>query len=326
MPLSEFSIIAKYFTRHNLRQDVVLGVGDDAALLEIPPGMQLAVSVDAMVAGRHFPHETAPEAIGYKALAVNLSDMAAMGAEPAWVTLALTLPEADTKFVADFAAGFYRLAETYGIELVGGDTVRGPLQAVVQIQGLVPRGKALTRAGARAGDHLFVTGTLGDAGAGLHLVQGKLSCAEPHASELLRRLDYPRPRVTAGLALRDIASAAIDISDGLLADLGHILDASALGAEIELDAIPISAALKSCLVVEIERLRLALTAGDDYELCFTVPEEKLEELQRVAAGWDFPVTRIGSLRDGSGIVFCNGEPPPGLVAGFDHFEGSDDGE
>ncbi len=319
MPLSEFSIIEQYFTRRHRREDVVLGVGDDAAVLEVPSGMQLAVCVDALVAGRHFPLETAADATGYKALAVNLSDMAAMGAEPAWATLALTLPEPDADFLQGFASGFYRLAETHGVELVGGDTVRGPLQLVVQIQGLVPRGKALTRSGARPGDHLFVTGTLGDAGAGLRLVQGQLSCEEPHAITLRQRLDYPTPRVTAGIALREIASAAIDISDGLLADLGHILEASSVGAEIELDAIPISTALKRCIADDTNRMRLALTAGDDYELCFTVPEDKLPQLEQAAAEWDFPLTRIGSIRAGSAIRFCNGEPPADLIAGFDHF-------
>lgn len=319
MPLSEFSIIAKYFTRSHRRQDVVLGVGDDAALLNVPPGMQLAISVDALVAGRHFPLNTRPEAIGYKALAVNLSDMAAMGAEPAWVTLALALPEPDEDFLSGFAAGFHRLAEAHGIELVGGDTVRGPFQITVQIHGLVPRGKALTRGGARTGDHLFVTGSLGDAGAGLHLVQGKLSCTGPQADELRNRLDYPRPRVSAGIALRGIANAAIDVSDGLLADLGHILDASKVGAEIDLAALPVSDAMKGCVADESERLRLALTAGDDYELCFSVPETKLELFERTADAWDFPVTCIGRILAGSGIRFFNGEPPANLISGFDHF-------
>ena len=323
MPLSEFSIIAQYFTRPSRRDDVALGVGDDAALLEIPPGMQLAVSMDAVVAGRHFPLETAAEAVGYKALAVNLSDMAAMGAEPAWATLALSLPEAGADFIAGFARGFYRLAEAYGVELVGGDTVRGPLQAVVQIHGFVPRGRALTRAGAREGDHLFVTGTLGDAGAGLRLLEGKPACDKRQADALRRRLDYPSPRVAAGLALRDIANAAIDISDGLMADLGHILEASSLGAELDLKAIPLSEALRRCIPDESERLRLALTAGDDYELCFSVPEEKLPALERVAAEWDCAVTRIGRLRAERGVAFCNGELPVGLNAGFDHFGGAD---
>lgn len=326
MPLSEFSIIAKYFSRGHRREDVVLGVGDDAALLDVPAGMQLAVSVDALVAGRHFPLGTDPEAIGYKALAVNLSDMAAMGAAPAWVTLALTLPEPDTDFLDGFAAGFYRLAEAYGIALVGGDTVRGPLQVAVQIQGLVPRGKALTRAGARPGDHLFVTGTLGDAGAGLGLVQGKLDCDEPFATELRRRLDYPTPRVDVGIGLRNIASAAIDISDGLLADLGHVLEAGSVAAEIELNAVPVSSALENCIIDSAERLRLALTAGDDYELCFTVPEERLTDLHRMAAGWECGVTRIGRIVSGSGIAFCHGELSGDLMAGFDHFGASNSGE
>lgn len=324
MPLSEFSLIARYFSRHGNREDVVLGVGDDAALLEIPPGMQLAVSVDVMVAGRHFPPNTPPEAIGHKALAVNLSDMAAMGAEPAWATLALTLPEPDTDFLDGFANGFYRLAEQHHVALVGGDTVRGPLQLAVQIQGLVPRGKALTRSGARPGDHLFVTGTLGDAGAGLALVQRRLDC--PDGDALRRRLDYPTPRVAAGLALRDIASAAIDISDGLLADLGHILEASGAGAELDLDAIPLSAALRRCVPDNGEQLRLALTAGDDYELCFTVPASKLALVEQAAIGWDFPVTCIGRITADPGILFCNGEPPPDLTTGFDHFGGSNGGE
>ncbi len=319
MPLSEFSIISQYFTHRHRRKDVVLGVGDDAALLDIPTGMQLAVSVDALVAGRHFPLETTPEAIGHKALAVNLSDMAAMGAAPAWVTLALTLPKPDTDFLAGFAAGFYALAEVHGIELVGGDTVRGPLQIVVQIQGLVPQGKALLRGGARVGDHLFVTGTLGDAGAGLQLVQGALCAGELDAAVLRRRLDYPSPRLQAGLSLQGIASAAIDISDGLLADLGHILDASSVGAEIEIDAVPVSRALETCVPDKVDRLRLSLTAGDDYELCFTVPEENLDELHRVAVEWDCGMTRIGRIVAGTGIGFCHGEVPGDLVAGFDHF-------
>lgn len=301
----------------------MLGIGDDAALLEIAPGMQLAISVDAMVLGRHFSPETTPEAVGYKALAVNLSDMAAMGAEPAWATLALTLPEPDTDFLAGFATGFYRLAKLHGVDLVGGDTVRGPLQVVVQIHGLVPRGKALTRSGARPGDHLFVTGTLGDAGAGLALAQATVGNAGSHADELRRRLDYPTPRVQAGLSLRGIASSAIDISDGMLADLGHILDASSVGAEIELDAVPISTALESCVADTMDRLRLALSAGDDYELCFTVPEDRLADLHRIGADWECGFTRIGRIVSGSGIVFRNGELPGDLVAGFDHFGGTD---
>ncbi len=319
MALSEFELIAHYFTRNRHREDVRLGVGDDAALVQPSPGNELALCVDALVAGRHFPLDTPAEAIGHKALAVNLSDLAAMGAEPAWLTLALSLPEADEAFVEAFARGFYALADMHGVELVGGDTVRGPLQVVVQAQGIVPAGCALTRGGARSGDHLFVTGTLGDAGAGLALVQGRLGCAAEEAEWLKRRLDYPTPRVAEGISLRGIASAAIDISDGLLADLGHILKAGGVGARLELDAIPTSTALQCC-VEDIEvRQRLALSAGDDYELCFCVPEARLAQFERVAADWPCGYSRIGVICAGTGLSLEHGMLPADLIAGFDHF-------
>jgi len=322
MVLSEFELIAQYFTRGQRRADVTLGVGDDAALLFPPAGCELVLCVDAMVAGRHFPLETSAEAIGYKSLAVNLSDLAAMGAEPAWVTLALSLPEADEAFVEGFARGFFSLAEATGVDLVGGDTVRGPLQVVVQAQGLVPAGTALTRAGAKPGDHIFVTGTLGDAGAGLGLVHGELACEEEDATWLQRRLDYPTPRLREGGALRGIASAAIDISDGLLADLGHILEASEVGATLELDAIPVSASLKACISNTEAQLRLALSAGDDYELCFTVPEAHLPLVEQAASAWECGYHRIGVIRTGEGITFEHGQVPAHIVGGFDHFSGA----
>lgn len=320
MSLSEFSLIERYFTSRTHRQDVILGVGDDAALLQLPPGMQLAVSVDTLVAGRHFPEETAAEAIGHKALAVNLSDMAAMGADPAWVTLALTLPESDSAFVEDFARGFFALARRYGVELVGGDTVRGPLSLTVQIQGQVPAGKALLRSGARPGDYLYVSGTLGDAGAGLRLKQGG-SCHAPEAEALVRRLDYPTPRVAEGRSLRGIASAAIDISDGLLADLGHILERSGCGAEIELEALPQSEALRRCITDDHERLKLALGAGDDYELCFTVPPSQRSAIMELSSSWSCGLSCIGRINDGAGITLSGegSDSLQGRVAGYDHF-------
>lgn len=323
MALSEFELIAQYFTRRQQRNDVTLGVGDDAALVRPPPDTELAVCVDALVAGRHFPFETDPHAIGHKALAVNLSDLAAMGAEPAWATLALTLPEADEVFVKSFADGFYALADAYGVELVGGDTVRGPLQVVVQLQGVVARGAALTRGGARPGDHLFVTGTLGDAGAGLAIVQKQLDCEPEDADWLRTRLDYPEPRVTEGISLSGIASAAIDVSDGLLADLGHILEASGVGARLELDAIPVSRSLQRCIQDTDARLRLALGAGDDYELCFAVPEARIGEFQEVAAAWSCGYSHIGIVCDEAGISFEHGSLPEGGTMGFDHFDRSD---
>jgi thiamine-monophosphate kinase len=282
--------------------------------------MQLAVSVDTLVAGRHFPENSAPRAIGYKTLAVSLSDMAAMGAEPAWTTLAITLPDSDPAFVEAFAEGLFVLANQYGVELVGGDTVRGPLSTTLQLQGLVPDGEALLRNGARPGDHIFVTGTLGDAGAGLTLRQGATCSDEDAADYLIRRLDYPTPRVEEGKALRGIASAAIDISDGLLSDLGHILERSGCSAELELDCLPCSAALRRC-VEKGEELKLALTAGDDYELCFTVPESRLERFTEVSADWAASPSYIGRIVAGNGIRLLgeHADTLQGLAGGFDHF-------
>jgi len=321
MPLNEFSIIERYFNRAARRGDVLLGVGDDAALLQVPQGMQLAVSVDTLIAGRHFPEDTRPEAIGYKALAVNLSDMAAMGAKPAWVTLALALPEADEPFIEDFARGFFSLAQQYDVDLVGGDTVRGPLTCSVQVHGFVARDEALLRSGAQPGDLIYVTGNLGDAGAGLRLKQGALCADAAAAATLIRRLEHPLPRVNEGMSLRGIASSAIDISDGLLADLGHIVDDSGCGAELRLDTIPCSAALQQCVADDMERLRLALSAGDDYELCFTVPPQKVAELERVAAGWECGFHRIGCIIEGAGIRLTGGgsDALQAGLPGFDHF-------
>ncbi len=321
MSLNEFSIIERYFTRPSCRGDVVLGVGDDAALLQVPHGMQLALSVDTLIAGRHFPLDTSAEAIGYKALAVNLSDMAAMGAKPAWVTLALSLPESDEPFIERFAKGFFALAGEYDVELVGGDTVRGPLACTVQISGLVPANAALLRSGAQPGDFIYVTGTPGDAAAGLKLKQGAICEDSESAAQLIRRLEYPLPRVAEGLSLRGIASAVIDISDGLLADLNHILESSGCGAELQLNAIPQSASLQQCVADRNERLHLCLSGGDDYELCFTVPPHKVAELERVAADWSCGVTRIGEIVEGEGITLAGAESI-GLsdaLSGFDHF-------
>jgi thiamine-monophosphate kinase len=321
MSLSEFSIIERYFTRPSCRGDVVLGVGDDAALMQVPHGMQLAASVDTLVAGHHFPADTDPEAIGYKSLAVNLSDMAAMGAKPAWVTLSLALPDSDEAFIEGFAKGFFALAQEYEVELVGGDTVRGPLTCTVQINGIVPPGSALLRSGAQTGDFIYVTGSLGDAGAGLHLKQGGHCRDETAAASLIRRLEYPQPRVAEGLSLRGIASSAIDISDGLLADLNHILENSGCGAALQLDAIPRSTALQECIDDEVEGLRLALGAGDDYELCFTVPPHKVAELERISANWACEVTRIGEITEGTGIALSgsHAERMRDTATGFDHF-------
>jgi thiamine-monophosphate kinase len=319
MPLSEFDLIQRYFTHPSQREDVLLGVGDDAALLRVPPGMELALSVDMLVAGRHFPEQTSAHAIGYKALAVNLSDMAAMGAAPAWVSLAISLPEADEGFVSAFAEGFMGLANAHGVALVGGDTVRGPLCISVQIQGLVPAGQALRRDGARPGDGIFVSGSLGDAAAGLALIQNRLDCHEEQANYLRQRLNYPTPRVDLGLALRGIASAAIDISDGLAADLGHILTASGCGARVQLDALPLSAALRAAIPEQQQAWGMALHGGDDYELCFTVAEQDCDRVEQ--GDWPCPVHRIGTIVAEPGLQLHD-QHGRGIELerhGFDHF-------
>lgn len=317
MALGEFQLIERFFTCPSVtRADVALGVGDDCALLRVPDGMLLAVTMDTLVEGRHFPSGTDPAALGHKALAVNLSDLAAMGAEPAWVTLSLSLPSADETWLAAFANGFLALAGCHGVQLVGGDTVRGPLAVTVQAHGFVPPAQALRRDGARVGDTVYVTGTLGDAGAGLRVALGELSLPEYDASLLCTRLDRPEPRVAWGRALRGLASAAIDVSDGLAADLGHVLKASGVGATLRLDALPVSESLCRALGVE-EARRLALTAGDDYELCFTAPAAHAAAI----AALPFPCTPIGHIEPAPGLRVLDGQGRPIRLAsaGFDHF-------
>jgi len=293
---TEFDIIRRYFTRQSPnRNDVIAGIGDDAALLQVPAGMELVVCMDTLVEGVHFPSGTPAAAIGHKALAVNLSDLAAMGAEPAWATLAITLPEADANWLAGFSQAFFKLADQHKVQLVGGDTTRGPLSITVQAHGFVPQGTALRRHGAQPGDHIFVTGTLGDAGLALQL--------HGDAGEALQqRLDFPEPRVSAGQALRGIASAAIDISDGLLADLDHLLAGDQLGATVTVNDLPRSAAFNAVAGQGgMPLLELQLSAGDDYELCFTVPETSLEYLTAAQDQFACDCTRIGTVEKEPGI-------------------------
>jgi len=318
MSLSEFQLIEKYFARQRVRRgDVGLGVGDDAALLRVPPDMELVVAMDAMVEGRHFPLGTDPFSIGHKVLAVNLSDMAAMGAEPAWATLAISLPTADEAFVAAFTEGLFSLAYRYGVELVGGDTVRGPLMMVVQMHGLVPVGRAMKRGGAFHGDGIYVTGTLGDAGAALQRILEGERCSEA----LRSRLDRPEPRVKEGMALRDIASSAIDLSDGLVSDLGHILQASGSGATIDVETLPLSGELLEAVESSEQGQQLALAGGDDYELCFTVSPHREETLRSMASEWSCGITRIGTIDSNPGLRLQRSDGSPFQLAGhgFDHF-------
>jgi thiamine-monophosphate kinase len=335
------------------RDDVALGIGDDAALLDVPADRQLVACTDTLVAGVHFLVDTPAEDIGWKALAVNLSDLAAMGAEPAWALLALTLPEADMHFVDRFAEGFAELAGMHGVALIGGDTTQGPLSMTVTVLGIVPRGQALTRGGAGAGDAIFVTGTLGDAAGALRLLRDPglglrrqdaganvgeadgpkgepqerrvsrdsvKQIATSSRSTLFDRLHRPEPRVGAGLALRGVASACIDVSDGLLADLGHVCTASGTGADIDIDALPVSPVLVATFEPAVCR-DLALTGGDDYELCFSVPEDRAAEIMTLLAGTGCVATRIGRMTEGAAVRVTDirGNVVETPHAGWEHF-------
>lgn len=314
--MGEFDLIARIRARAASRGDVVLGIGDDAALLQPPAGMQLVVAMDTLNAGVHFPSETAPADLGWKALAVNLSDLAAMGAMPAWCTLSLSLPDADTAFVDGFLDGFLALAHAHEVALVGGDTTRGPLSVCVTAHGLVEPGMALRRDGARVGDDVWVSGTLGDAAGAL---RQWTSGVEGDAS-LRARLDRPTPRVALGRALHGIASACIDVSDGLLADLGHVCTASGVGACIEVDALPASQALRVAFDDDVRRV-LQATGGDDYELCFTAPANAREAVREAGATTGVGVSRIGRIVESAGVsaFAADGQAWRPPVAGWQHF-------
>jgi len=321
-PLGEFELIERFFSRATRpgRQDVLLGVGDDAALLRVPPHTELVAAVDTLVAGRHFPHDCAPRSIGHRALAVNLSDIAAMGATPAWATLALTLPSAEAAWLEGFAEGLLELAEAHGVSLVGGDTTSGPLTISVQILGYVAAGTALRRSGARAGDWLAVTGTLGDSGAALALATGRLTTQDAAAAAaVMQRFDYPSPRVQFGAAARGLASAAMDVSDGLVGDLPKLAAASGLAARVDVARLPLSAALQT-LVPQQQAREWALAAGDDYELLLAVPPQHWDKLCETARRLDLKLTSIGELRPGNGVHWTlSGGPFAVSMQGYDHF-------
>ncbi len=293
MATSEFELIRRYFT-HRAR-NAVLGVGDDAALVRVRRGHELAISADMLVSGRHFFRGADPRELGHKALAVNLSDMAAMGATPRWATLALALPSADARWVREFSRGFMRLARRFEVDLIGGDTTRGPLNICVQIMGEAPRGTALRRDGARSGDDIWVSGTLGDAALALAALKGRLRLKPAELAHCAARLHLPTPRVALGLALRGIARSAIDISDGLLADLGHVLGGSGVAAEIEFAALPASPIMQRYLD-RVAACSALLAGGDDYELCFTAPARARERIERIGGAVRVRLTRIGRVR------------------------------
>ena len=314
----EFDLIRRHFTRPVQR--AVLGVGDDCALLAAPQsGMHWAVSSDMLVEGRHFLPTVPPQRLGHKALAVNLSDLAACGAQPLAFTLALALPRADDTFLAPFAQGLLALADLHGIELVGGDTTAGPLNICITVFGQVPAGAALLRSGAQPGDDIWVSGQLGDARLALEVFRGHPALDAAAFESVRRAMEQPQPRVALGLALRGLASSAIDLSDGLVGDLGHVLQRSGVGARVEVDALPRSATLAAQPLALQHTCVLA--GGDDYELLFTAPVQRRAAVQTAAAAAGVPVTRCGSIvaEPGLSLVDGAGQPLPQAWRGFDHF-------
>lgn len=315
--MDERALINTFFDRQrNRRDDVVLGIGDDGAVLRPQPGFDLVMATDCLAEGTHFPSGIPATAVGHRCLAVNLSDLAAMAAEPVWFSLALSLPKADPDWVSQFATGLFALADRYAVSLVGGDTVRGPLGATVTILGRVRPGCAVPRSGARPGDGIWVTGHPGDAVAGRLLLQETDSAAA--ATALRERFLYPEPRVREGIALAGLASAMLDISDGLDDDLRKMLSASGVGAELDAEDLPLSAELKS--IRGPGAVECALTGGDDYELCFTVPSPDEAHLREVSAQWSVTVTRIGTIVPGPDIRWrLHGQPLAIPDSTFRHF-------
>lgn len=325
--MNEFELIERYFRRTPRNADVRIGIGDDGAVIAPTPGMEYVVTVDMLVEGRHFSVESDPRQLGHKTLAVNLSDLAAMGALPRFVLLAGALPEVDEAWIAAFMDGFDALARQYDVELIGGDTTRGPRNLCITAIGELPAGSALTRAGAKPGDIVYVSGALGGAALSLAVGMGKATVDAKSDAESLtalqQRIDAPDPRVALGVALRGVATAAIDVSDGLVGDLGHILDASRIGAAVNLAAIPCSALLRSKLVGG-ERdlaLRCLLAGGDDYELCFTVPPSLRDRVEALGRALRLPLTSIGTVTSETGLVVHDeeGRPLATLPHAFDHF-------
>ncbi len=315
--MPEFDIIDKYFKSIPInRKDVVLGIGDDCAILEIPENCQLVTSTDTLISGVHFPKETSAKDIGYKALAVNLSDLAAMGAEPAWASLALTLPDEDYHWLEKFVEGFSNLAAQHNVQLIGGDTTKGPLSITVQIYGFIQKGKTLRRDCAKAGDLVYVTGVIGDAGLGLKKIFNKLE----NLNKCVQQLNRPVPRIEIAQALTNVSCCAIDISDGLLADLGHITKESQCAAVIELEKIPTSKELKSHYKNNIDWQQV-ITSGDDYELCFTINKDNQYKLNKIQNSFGVPLTCIGKIEKGQGVrsVDSNGRELNISSQGYSHF-------
>lgn len=320
---TEFSLIEKYFTHHSAREDVALGVGDDCALLSPPQDKQLAVTVDTLVAGVHFPVETSPEDIAYKSLAVSLSDLAAMGAEPAWATLAITLPNSDENWLEKFASSFKKTLQNYGLQLIGGDTTQGPLSITVQLTGFVDSAKVLRRDAAKPGDRIYVTGCLGDAAVGLKILDIQDFPDLEIKQSCLTQLNRPVPRVEFAQNITQYCSCAIDISDGLLADLGHIIKASTCGAKIYFDRLPKSKAFAQCatFIKNLNYENMLLAGGDDYELCFTAAAENEEDLFALAKAKGVMLTHIGEINLSGELLVIDGKGAVMELSnfGYEHF-------
>lgn len=328
--MNEFALIDRFFRRDTIDPSVRIAIGDDGAVVAPTPGCDLVFSVDMLVEGRHFLPDVAPFTLGHKTLAVNLSDLAAMGATPRWALLAGALPDLDERWLEEFTRGLFALADRFGVALIGGDTTRGPRNLCLTIIGETPAGAALTRAGAKLDDDIYVSGALGDAALALAALQGRATLSAAELVVARRRLETPEPRVALGVQLREVATAAIDISDGLTGDLAHILEKSGAGATIEVAAIPCSPVLGAMLGGgDSQRdhgnrevaLSCLLAGGDDYELCFTAAALSREAVARIAIDADVPLTRIGRVTAGAGIVVRdeNGEVLANLPPSFDHF-------
>ncbi|MCG9678038.1 thiamine-phosphate kinase [Vibrio sp. Isolate24] len=317
----EFNLIEKYFVgRQPSRKDVLLAAGDDCALVKVPEGLSVAISTDTLVSGTHFLADANPAWVAHKALASNISDLAAMGATPAWVSFALTMPEADEAWLAPFCEAFFELANYYGIQLIGGDTTKGPLSLTLTVQGLVDPDKALRRDGAQVGDWIYVTGDLGDSKAGLDVILDATQRTKPFAKELEQRHYLSTPRVLAGQALLNLASSAIDISDGLISDLKHILKCSSVGASLDVALLPVSNELIQFSGSLTTAQQYALSSGEEYELCFTVPEQNKGSIDSALAHCGAKISCIGQIRpEGTFDLHHQGQALDWALQGYDHF-------
>lgn len=320
--MKEFNLIKTFFTDQKVkREDVILGIGDDCALVQPSERQHIAITTDTLVAGVHFPLDTSPRAIGHKSIAVNFSDLAAMGAEPSWISLAITLPEIDETWLSEFSEGIFSLCEQYNVQLIGGDTTQGPLSITITAQGLIPHNQHLSRSGAQPGDLLYVTGELGDAALALQHILNKISLSDDIQNQVQKSLDYPEPQILAGSVLRQYASSAIDISDGLLADVTHICQASNVGVNIELSKLPLSSEMRNAVTLEESSL-LALNGGDDYELLFTVNKSHIKEMESALQLIGCKVSCIGQINSSAKITTTlKGTVVEIDANGFQHFSG-----